>query len=518
MAQGSVTDKQAQRAIANYPVHLRNPARFPRSGLERSPLLALIALTLVAGGLRAATIEAQSFWDDELFTVWLVRLDFGEMVRAWWDSEATPPVYYVVTWLWSQVFGSGETGLRSLSVLAGTAAVPLVYLVGSRFASARSGLAAATLVALNPFLVWYGAEARSYAFVVPEVALGLLLFLTALTTPSRRNLVWWALASALALATHYFTVFMVAPQAAWLLLAVPHERRRAVLAAIAAPVVVGAALLPILLHTEAVDPDPGGFAGTPLAARTAGVPKTFLVGYQLPAELLLSMLSALLALVLAAVVLLRTGGAERRTAVVCAALGAASAGVPLLLALGGLDYLSSRNVIAALIPLLVVAGIGVAATRAGLAAGLALCAIWLVVVGGVGVDPRYQRKDWRGAERALGPVVEDRVLVFSPEFVNPEPFRAYFRRGELMGSPIATREIAVLALASVGRFTTGTPSPPRKPVVSPPSGFRLVERREADTYTLVRFRAPRPLVVTRESAGRLAFKAEGHAVVTQRSG
>ena len=497
---------------------LRSSEPFPRPGVERSPLFALVALTVVACGLRAATIEAQSFWDDELFTVWLVRLDFGDMVSAWWDSEATPPVYYAVTWLWGQLFGTGEVGLRSLSVVAGTAAVPLVYLVGSRFASARAGLAAATLVTFNPFLVWYGAEARSYALLVPEVALVLFFFLAALTTPSRRNLVGWALASALALATHYFTVFIVVPQAAWLLLAVPRERRRAVLAAIVAPAAVGAAVLPILLHTEASDTDPGGFAGTSLVSRTAAVPKNFLVAYQLPAELLLSVLSGLLALVLAVVVVLRARGAERRTAGVCAALGAAAVGVPLLLAFVGYDYLSSRNVIAALIPALVVAGIGVAAARAGLVAGLALCAVWLVVVGGVAADPRYQRKDWRGAERALGPVVEDRVLVFSPGFINPAPFRAYFRRGELMGSPVATREIAVVALAAVGRFSTGTPAPPREPRVSPPPGFRLVERREAETYTLVRFRASRPLVVTRETADRLAFKTESHAVVAQRPG
>jgi mannosyltransferase len=484
--------------------------------VERSSLVAVIALTAVAGGLRAATIEAQSFWDDELFTVWLLRLDPGDMVQGWWQTENTPPVYYAVAWLWSRVFGTGETGLRSLSVLVASAAVPLIYLVGNRFASARAGLAAATLAAFNPFLVWYGAEVRSYAFLVPEVALGLLLFLTALAAPSRRNLIGWAIVAALALATHYFAIFIVAPQAAWLMLAVPRERRRAVMAASAVPFVAGAAVLPILLHTLATDPDPGAFSDSALAARAAAVPKNFLVGYQLPAELLLSLVSAGLVVVLAAVVVVRARGAERRTAAVCAALGALAVAVPLLLALGGQDYVSSRNVIAALVPALVVAGIGAAAARAGLAAGLALCAVWLVVVGAVAADPSYRRKDWRGAARALGPAVEDRVLVFSPGFTNPGPFRVYFRRGDLLREPVPTREIAVVALSAVGRFTTGTPAPPRGPVASPPPGFRLVERREAKTYTLLRYRAPRPLVVARETADRLAFKAEVHADVVQR--
>ena len=65
-----------------------------------------------------------------------------------------------------------------------------------------------------------------------------------------------------------------------------------------------------------------------------------------------------------------------------------------------------------------------------------------------------------------------------------------------------------MALAAVGRFSSGTPAPPRDPVAPPPPGFRLVEHREADTYTLLRYRAPRPVVVSRETADRLAFTAE----------
>ena len=35
-------------------------------------------------------------------------------------DETTPPLYFVVAWLWAKLFGAGEIGLRSLSAALGT--------------------------------------------------------------------------------------------------------------------------------------------------------------------------------------------------------------------------------------------------------------------------------------------------------------------------------------------------------------------------------------------------------------
>src|SRR3954447_14492097 len=114
----------------------------------------LLAGIVVAGAvLRFATLDGQSYWFDEATTVHLLRMDLGGMLGAIPDSESTPPLYYVVAWLWSKVFGLGEVGLRSLSALAGTATVPVVYALTARVASVRAGLIAAALAATNPLLV-----------------------------------------------------------------------------------------------------------------------------------------------------------------------------------------------------------------------------------------------------------------------------------------------------------------------------------------------------------------------------
>jgi Dolichyl-phosphate-mannose-protein mannosyltransferase len=69
----------------------------------------------------------------------------GGMLRAIPQVEATPPLYYVVAWVWARVFGLDEPGIRSLSALAGTATVPVVYLAARELATRRIGLVAAAL-------------------------------------------------------------------------------------------------------------------------------------------------------------------------------------------------------------------------------------------------------------------------------------------------------------------------------------------------------------------------------------
>ena len=104
------------------------------------------------------------------------------------DSERSPPLYYVLAWGWSKLFGTGEVGLRSLSALIGTLTVPVAYVAALELSSRRRiALVCAALVALNPYLVWYSQEARSYALMALFVALSLVFFARCLNRPSRAS-------------------------------------------------------------------------------------------------------------------------------------------------------------------------------------------------------------------------------------------------------------------------------------------------------------------------------------------
>jgi hypothetical protein len=76
-----------------------------------------------------------------------------------------PPLYYLLLHLWIRLFGSGIIPVRLLSVLIGTATVPLLYAAARRLAGHRSGVLAAFLLAVSPFHIYYSQEVRMYGLV-----------------------------------------------------------------------------------------------------------------------------------------------------------------------------------------------------------------------------------------------------------------------------------------------------------------------------------------------------------------
>jgi uncharacterized membrane protein len=437
------------------------------------------------------------------------------------DEVVTPPLYYVLSWGWIQAFGSGEVGLRSLSALLGTAAIPVVFAIGNKLGGARVGYFAAALAATSPLLVWYSQEARVYALFFLFGALSLLCFLEAREKLERRWLAGWAAFSALALATHYFALFLVGGELIWLLVL---ARRRGMLgeASIAAAVVVavGIALLPLALHQRG-DDGAGWIAaglsgGLPL--RIAAVPAEFITGRRAPHHTALAVLGLTLAL-LATLPLIRSGAARFRNAALVGVALAAAALVPaVILALAGLDYLITRNVILAWIPLAVIAALGAAATRAravGTSLIAALCGFGVIIVAFVAFNVRHQRDDWRSAAEAVAakPSAGPRALVATPGIGGAAPLLVYLPSSRRLGGElVAVEELDLLSLAI--RKPGGPLHTPRPPSPPPPlPGFKLFERVEGSTFTLVRYRASRPLPVSRSILTRRTLTGRRGAVL-----
>lgn len=427
----------------------------------------------------------QSFWLDEAVTVSLMRLDLADMLAAIPDSESTPPLYYVLAWLWTRLFGTGEVGLRSLSALAGVLTVPAAYAAGHALLSRRAGLPAAALVAVNPFLVWYGQEARAYALLV-------LLGTVALWAAARGRPALWAAASLLALATHYFALFAVAPLALWMLRRRAMSPLRARVAAVAAVAAGGVALLPLALR-QASGARAAFIEDTGLLTRLVQVPKQFLVGFDSPLESLLTALAVVLAVGIA-VAGLRGGSRDDRRGIGGAlALAGFALLVPLALALAGADYVLARNLVVALVPCLLVLGAGVAASRVAAAAGAALALLSIAIVVAVAVSPELQRDDWRGAAAAIGDAPRGRAIVVVPAS-GTIPLQVY--RPRIRPAPTDLRlgsEVALIGLG--GQRPGGGLAPPRttgNPLPNPP--FGPARRAIEPTWTVLRvpITAPTP--------------------------
>ena len=128
--------------------------------------------------------------------------------------ESSPPLFFVLAWL-SAKLGDPTVLIRLPSLILGTATIPVIYLLGRETIGRAVGVLAAALLAVSPFALYYGVEARPYATLAFLSALSTLGLVLALRSHCRR---WWllyAVATAAAAYTHYTSIFVLVIQAAW---------------------------------------------------------------------------------------------------------------------------------------------------------------------------------------------------------------------------------------------------------------------------------------------------------------
>ena len=191
---------------------------------------AVSALTLVGFLIRLAGFD-QSLLGDELSTYWIIHgHSLGDVLSSVHSNdEITPPLYFILGWL-SLKIGSDPEWVRLPSLLAGTATIPLIYVLGARTVGRAAGLVACAVFAFSPFMIYYSVEARSYALMIALLVGSTISLLIALETARTR---WWALYAACscgALLSHYTSVFPLAAQFLWVLWAHREATRELLLA------------------------------------------------------------------------------------------------------------------------------------------------------------------------------------------------------------------------------------------------------------------------------------------------
>ncbi len=456
--------------------------------LRSHVLWALAGLTALGVAVRFASLGLQSYHHDEVITAArVIPGSLEQMLRDVKGSESNPPLYYVLAWAWAKVFGTGEVGLRSLTALFGAATVPVAYFVGRELASRRAGLTAAALVAVNPMLIWYSQEARSYALLVFFGALAFLFFARALNTRRGSDLAFWALASGLALCSHYFAVFAVAIQAVWLAVAL-RSRWRAVLPAIGAVVAVGLALLPLI--SAQVNPTHIGWIDhSPLHTRLWETGASFLIGetghvIAEPPRDRYALIPAVLIAVALLLAFLRGNGRERRGAALGLVVGLGVVALASGAVLVGSDYVVERNMLPALIPLGIAAAIGLGASGArylGPVLATVLCAYWLAFDIHVTQTPNLQRPDFRELTERLGPPARPRAIVSWKLAADSIQFYLGGDSLRIYSAPHRIKEVDVVSKPIVA----GRPVPL-------PASFHPVERLRLQRLTLIRYVSRRP--------------------------
>jgi 4-amino-4-deoxy-L-arabinose transferase-like glycosyltransferase len=124
---------------------------------ERTALLLLAALTLVGLVLRFWELGHWNFQATEMFT-------YRDSQRPQFGN-ARPLVYLLNYYLVRPLLPLDELAMRLVPALAGTLAIPALYLTGRRIVGARAALFAALLVTLNPTQILYSQLARYWSLV-----------------------------------------------------------------------------------------------------------------------------------------------------------------------------------------------------------------------------------------------------------------------------------------------------------------------------------------------------------------
>jgi hypothetical protein len=438
----------------------------------------------------------------------------------------------------------------------GIATVPVAWAIGRELTARRAtAIAAAAFVAVNPLFVWYSQEARAYGLFVFTSALAMLCFLRALHSTTPRRLTAFAVTASLALLSHYFAAFLVAPMIVMLLFRrrlpwlagealapggepaggrrAPGEEEptgrgearalggasaRATLLACGAVVLVGLALLPLAAAQ-------GGHGAQwigewALASRLEAIPQYYLTGYSG------SPLGHGIELLVALPILAGLGYGlwsvleplEERGALIALSIAACGVLLPILLVAFGLDYLAPRNLVAAMIPVSALIAVVVTARRAG-RVGVVLAV--LIAVAGLAItididlSPRLQRGDWRGVAKILrgGPASGG-----APSGAGVRAGKRVITTVELGAAPLeyylpplhnlpegATVQVSEIVETGYYPLTASAGSPPAP-------GFQLESRDDVNGLIVYRFVAPTPRAVS-EAMLRRHVITEAHPEV-----
>jgi mannosyltransferase len=178
------------------------------------------ALVLAAFG-GALVAQRHSLWYDELYTAEVARLPLGDLARAVVRGEGTIPYlrdappsynapYYAVAHVWLAVTGlaADEVGLRLLSLIAAVGGLAAATCAAARLAGRGVALAFGLIVAANPFVVEYAAEARGYGLAL--LAAGLLAAAFARWLDDRPSAALVGVAAAGLGLAHWFGLLVVA--------------------------------------------------------------------------------------------------------------------------------------------------------------------------------------------------------------------------------------------------------------------------------------------------------------------
>jgi 4-amino-4-deoxy-L-arabinose transferase-like glycosyltransferase len=392
---------------------MASPAPAPSSALKLFAALTVVALALQLWGL-----GSRSLWQDEGMTWWEVAGDWATMWRHTLGDRHHPPLYHLLLWGWTHVFGLSEVALRSPSVVAATLGIPLFAWLCLRLADEASALLATALLVVSPMWLEFGRMARPYAMFGTAVIASYAALALWLEKPTGPRLGAYLAALACAVGLHNYSVFHLAAHG---MIVVASVRRGGTSTRSAFMIGGGwaAILLPWALYMtrdQAPDDEVGFWVARPTLGSTLHALSS-LVAQAGPARLVL------LLIVLASIGLVFGGRAGRWKARPVLVLVVAWAVVPIVLPLGysmvgRVPLFVARYAIGSLPAILLLLAWGALRFQRFVAAAAVGTALLAVAVAGTVAGTRVDPEPWRDALARLDAraLAGDAVFVGEPSY------------------------------------------------------------------------------------------------------
>lgn len=209
---------------------------------QKSWLFFFTVVLLIGIFFRFYNIDKKAYWIDEAYTsLWIsgyteadMRSHFtregiisnrelqkyrqvnpeknvGDTVRSLaLEDPQHPPIYYILTRYWVQLWGNSVGAIRSLPALLSLLLFPSAYwLCLELFGSSSVGWVAMALMAVSPFHIMYAQEARQYSLWTAIALLTSATLLWAMRVKRKTSWIIYAIAITIGLYSAIFTGILV---------------------------------------------------------------------------------------------------------------------------------------------------------------------------------------------------------------------------------------------------------------------------------------------------------------------
>lgn len=137
------------------------------------PVVFVAIVVLLGAGLRLSTLDKRSITHPEMYVPGIrlpaaisepaERLTITSILTGTFSSDTHPPGYYLAMFPWTRIAGTSLQAIRLPSALLGIACIPLLYAVGALIGRPGAGAAAAAMLALSGYHVFWSQVARMFA-------------------------------------------------------------------------------------------------------------------------------------------------------------------------------------------------------------------------------------------------------------------------------------------------------------------------------------------------------------------